>query len=52
MMDLYEIPVEEFGDLINAQKHGITRAFQMYTDDMDKELKCVYNDSPAQQNGF
>jgi len=39
MMELYNIPMEEFGDLIDAQKHGITRAAQIYSDNMDKELK-------------
>lgn len=46
-MELYNIPMEEFGDLINAQKHGITRAVQKYSDNMDKELKCVYDCSLA-----
>lgn len=41
MMELYNIPMEEFGDLIDAQKHGITRAAQIYSDNMDKELKYV-----------
>jgi hypothetical protein len=45
MMELYNIPMEEFGDLIEAQKHGITRVFQIYCDEMDKQMKCVYNHS-------
>jgi hypothetical protein len=41
MMELYNIPMEEFSDLIEAQKHGITRAFQIYSDEMNKQLKYV-----------
>lgn len=47
MMELYNIPIEEFGDLIDAQKHGITRAAQIYCDNMDKELKYVCKNSLA-----
>jgi hypothetical protein len=47
MMELYNIPMEEFGDLIEAQKHGITRAAQIYSDNMDKELRCVCDYSLA-----
>ncbi|KAG9638433.1 hypothetical protein KCU95_g8610, partial [Aureobasidium melanogenum] len=39
MMQLYNIPMEQFGDLIEAQKHGITRAVQISSDNLDKELK-------------
>lgn len=41
MMQLYNIPMEQFGDLIEAQKHGITRAVQISSDNLDKELKYV-----------
>jgi hypothetical protein len=40
-MEIYNIPMEQFGDLIDAQKHGITRAAQIYSDNIEKELKCV-----------
>jgi hypothetical protein len=41
MMKLYNMPEEHFIALINAQKHGVTRAVQIYSGNMDKELKCV-----------
>lgn len=50
MMQLYNIPMEEFGDLINAQKHGIRRAVQMSSADMEKEFRCVQNYSLAHEN--
>ncbi|KAG9698657.1 hypothetical protein KCU95_g2420, partial [Aureobasidium melanogenum] len=38
IMDLHNIPVGQFGDLITAQKHGISRATEKCRDNMDKEL--------------
>ncbi|KAK6001507.1 hypothetical protein QM012_002838 [Aureobasidium pullulans] len=39
MMQLYNIPMGEFGDLIEAQKHGITRAVQIASGHIEKELR-------------
>jgi len=47
MMELYNIPTGQFGDLIDAQKHGITRAAQIYSGNIDKELKYVHDSSLA-----
>jgi hypothetical protein len=44
-MSLNNIPVEQFGGLITAQKHGIARATEKCRDNMDKELRCVWNQS-------
>jgi len=49
MKRLYSIPEEHFVELINAQKHGITRAVKVYSENMDKELKCVRNYPLAQK---
>ncbi|KAG9518018.1 hypothetical protein KCU93_g8524, partial [Aureobasidium melanogenum] len=38
IMSLDNIPVEQFGGLITAQKHGIARATEKCRDNMDKEL--------------
>jgi hypothetical protein len=50
MMEPYNIPKEQFSDLISAQKHGITRAVQVYSDNMAKELKCVFNYSSDEEH--
>jgi hypothetical protein len=47
MMELCNIPIAEFSGLIEAQKHGIKRAFQLYSDEMNKQLKYVCDPSLA-----
>lgn len=49
MMELCNIPMAEFSGLIEAQKHGIKRVFQVYSDEMNKQLKYVCDPSLAEE---